>query len=133
MGIYSDINEVSLLGNVVKSYGVTDTGKGVAMARFDMATNKSYKKDDEWQTEAEFHKIIAFGLVAESLKDKLDTGDKVLVFGSIKTNKWTDREGLERKDKSIIASRVHLFDRKKKAEQKNGQETIDIDTDDLPF
>ncbi|MCK7539908.1 MAG: single-stranded DNA-binding protein [Marinilabiliales bacterium] len=52
------INKVILVGNVGKDPEVKHLDKGVAVARFSLATSETYKKDNQKVTNTEWHNIV---------------------------------------------------------------------------
>lgn len=86
-------NTVILIGNVGKEkhieYREFDrTGK--ALLKFTMATTDRMKKGDGTVTrELDWHIIECWNNVATSIHKYLSEGDKIIVHGSVKYNKFT--------------------------------------------
>jgi single-strand DNA-binding protein len=135
----SSINSVLLLGNV-GSMEVKEFGEGKFLVQVSVATTSGYKKKDgEYENITEWHRcIFAIPSLAERAKN-IKVGDTIEVRGSIKTNKWTDKEsGDERSSKEISAT--YYTTHKKAANQSSGAkepESQDAKSeaapDDLPF
>lgn len=105
------LNEVNLLGNVTNQPELHQTQKGTIMTKFGVATNEGRKKDDgEWETITEFHNCVAFGKTAEIISMKAEKGKKIYVKGKIKSSKYTDKNGVEKKDFSIFVEDVILLE-----------------------
>jgi len=80
------MNEVRLTGRLVKDPEIRQTKKGSAMATYTLAV-------DRWNSstkskEADFIRITAFGKNAEFVEKWLHKGDPIMVYGSIKTQKY---------------------------------------------
>jgi single stranded DNA-binding protein len=63
-----------------------------AVVNFSVATSRRWKgTDDQMQEETEWHRIVAFGHLAEICWQCLTKGSKVYIEGRLQTNKWTDK------------------------------------------
>lgn len=122
-------NSAQLLGNVgeeVKS-GVTERG---TWASFSLATNETWKDaKGEQQKRTEWHKIACFGKTAELAIAYISKGDRVLLEGRIRSNSYTDKEGVSRVKNFIEANKLLFLTQSKKEDAKAASE---ID-DEIPF
>lgn len=136
------INSVLLLGNVgsVEVKEFEKEGNKTFLVQASIATSDGYKtKSGEWKDVTEWHRcIFAIPSLAERAKG-ISKGDQIEVRGSIKTNKWTDKDGNEHQTKEIA---VTSFSTHKRASStghdNNGQEQQSLaevaeGQDDLPF
>lgn len=104
------LNEVNLIGNLTSTPELKQTQKGTAMVNFSVATNESKKLENgEYENIPEFHNCLAFGKTAEIISMKAEKGKKIYVKGKIKTSKYTDKNGVEKKDFSIFVENVILL------------------------
>lgn len=143
MGIFSDINEVQLLGNTTNEPDIKYTPSGTAVAVINVATNRDYKKDEKWEKETTFHRVVLWGKLAESAKERLNKGTRVLIKGRNQVRTWEDKNGEKKYSHEIVANEMILIDRYNKksgtphpAEQEDyseGDEGESIDPNDLPF
>ena len=132
----ASINKVILLGNVgnveVKEFG--DDGKFIV--QISLATSYGYKKKDgEFENVTEWHKcIFAIPSLAERAKG-IKIGDVINVEGSIRTNKWTDKEsGEERSNKEISVTFYSTHKRAAKSEDGGESDSSPSSSgSDLPF
>ncbi|MGH9353779.1 MAG: single-stranded DNA-binding protein, partial [Terriglobia bacterium] len=98
------VNRVILVGNLGKDAAVKFTASGVAVCRFSLATNEKFKnKAGEVQQRTEWHTIVAWGKLAEVCGQYLSKGKLVYIEGSIRSGKWEDQSGNERKSLDIVA------------------------------
>ena len=73
------VNKVILLGNVGKDPEIKAAGTGTVVATFSIATSERFKdKDGTWQDRTEWHNLVAFGKVAEIIRDYVKKGSKTL-------------------------------------------------------
>lgn len=112
-----NLNHISLAGHLGQDPETKFTQGNAQITTFTLATNRNYKKGDEWKTEVEWHKIICFGKTAE-MAEKLSKGDGVFVEGRLTYNDWTDKQDRTHHDAQIKATVVGKFER----EQKGGRE-----------
>ena len=62
------LNRVMLVGNLGRDASVKFSQSGSAICSLSIATTKSWKDDaGEWQDRTEWHNLVAFGKLAESL------------------------------------------------------------------
>ncbi|MHB8485180.1 MAG: single-stranded DNA-binding protein [Candidatus Acidiferrales bacterium] len=99
------VNKVILIGNVGKDPEVKTTQTGSTFCLFSVATNETFKsRGGEAQKRTEWHSVIARGKIADICSEYVAAGKPVYIEGSIRTRKWTDREGAERTDASASLS-----------------------------
>jgi single-strand DNA-binding protein len=105
------VNKVILLGNVGKDPEVNFLPSGSAVAKFGLATSDRFKdKGGEWQDRTEWHNLVAFGKVAEIIRDYVKKGAKLYVEGSLRTSSWDDKTSGQKKYKTeIIVNDISLL------------------------
>lgn len=97
------LNKVQLIGNVGKDPEIRFSGDGKPIANFSIATSDSYTgKDGNKVEKTEWHKIVAFGKLAEIISKYVKKGSKVYIEGQLQTRKWTDNNGQDRYSTEII-------------------------------
>jgi len=104
------INKVILIGNLGKDPEVRYSQSGSAVANFNIATTESRKKADGSREElTEWHRIVAFGRLAEICGEYLAKGSKVYIEGRIQTRKWDDKDGNTRYTTEIVANEMKML------------------------
>jgi single-strand DNA-binding protein len=99
-----------LIGRLGKDPELSYLPSGQSVAKFTMATNRSYKdKSGEWKEETDWHNIVAWGKTGETCAQYLKKGGQAYVEGRIQTRNWEDREGKKRTTTEIIAENVVLL------------------------
>jgi len=87
------VNKVFLLGNVGKDPEIRSTGGGTMVANFGLATTDRTKdQQGNWQDRTEWHNVVAYGRVAEIIRDYVKKGHKLFIEGRITTRNWDDKE-----------------------------------------
>ena len=94
----ASVNKAIIVGNLGKDPEVRYTASGEAMCNITVATSENWKDKatGEKKELTEWHRISFFGKLAEIAGQYLKKGSQVYVEGSIRTRKWTDKEGQER-------------------------------------
>lgn len=106
----SSVNKVILIGNLGKDPEIKYMASGNPVCRFSLATNETWKdKVGNAQERTEWHSIVAFGKLAEICGQYLTKGRLCYVEGSIRSGKYEDREGKERKSYDIIARQMRML------------------------
>lgn len=105
------VNKVILVGTLGKDPETRYTSAGAAICNFSMATNESWKDKNtgEKQERTEWHRVKAFGQLAEICGKYLKKGRQVYIEGSIRTDKYTDKQGVERYATDIIAATMQML------------------------
>jgi single-strand DNA-binding protein len=123
------LNKVMLIGNVGNAPETKTTSNGKYFSTFSLATSISWKdkETNEKKEATEWHKISAFGKLAEIIDRYVQKGDKIYIDGSLKTSKWEDSDGVLKYRTEIIANNMIMLG----VPTKNI--TQSIANDDLPF
>src|SRR3990172_4875236 len=134
------VNKVILIGNLGRDPEIRYTTSGQAVANFTIATtevrpNKSGEKDEF----TEWHRIVAWGKLAEICGQYLSKGRQVYIEGRIETRDWNDRDGQKRSTTEVIAENMVMLGGRGEeappppaAEAPPAPET-EIQDDDIPF
>lgn len=101
----TDVNVTVIQGRLTRDPELKYTAKGTAVLSFSIASNKSIKKNDQWEDETSFFDIVQFGKVAEYTKQKISRGVGVLVSGELKQERW-EKDGQQRSRVIVVASQV---------------------------
>ncbi|MDD8021411.1 MAG: single-stranded DNA-binding protein [Acidobacteriota bacterium] len=133
----NSLNRVILVGNLVKKPELRFLPKSNrAKASFQVATNESVYHPDSQQTskKAEFHRIVAWGKLAEFCNKYLDQGRQVLIEGKLRNWTWEGRDGNKRYVTEVEAQNVVLLGRRPAATEgmPAGAGSEDFPAEDFP-
>lgn len=105
------VNKVILVGNLGADPEVKYSAGGTAIGTLSVATSESWKdkQTGEMQERTEWHRVKLFGRLAEISGEYLKKGRQVYIEGSIRTDKYTDKEGVQRYSTDIIASEMQML------------------------
>lgn len=144
MATLNDVKLIGYLGRDPESYGQT----GKMTVHLAIATSRRWKDktSGEIREETEWHRIVLFKQLAEFTQKYLKKGNLVYVSGFLKTEKYRDKDGIERYATHIVARSIQSLERMERGEQSAKahqtctealhapvvNEPLDID-DDIPF
>lgn len=94
----ASVNKWIGIGNLGKDVEMRYTASGDAIANFSIACTESWKdkQSGEKKEMTEWVRCSVFGKLAEICGQYLKKGSQVYIEGSLRTRKWTDKEGIER-------------------------------------
>jgi len=148
-------NKIILVGNLTREVDLRYSPTGTAIAKFGIATNRTYKDNvtGENKQETMFIDVTVFGRSAEIANQYLRKGSRILVEGRLVLDQWVDSTGQKRSKHSVVAEKIQFMETKAEAErnrnyenyetpqsqpqsqpkQNNDIPSIDIDEDEIPF
>lgn len=97
------LNRVQLIGNLGQDPEVRYTNSGKAVCNFSLATTHTWKDaDGNSQDKTEWHKVVAWGKLAEICSQHLTKGRMVFVEGRLQTRKWQGQDGADRYTTEVV-------------------------------
>ena len=83
------VNKVILVGNVGRDPEIKHLDKGVAVAKFSLATTENYtSKTGEKVSTTEWHNIVAWRGLAEIVEKYVKKGSQLYIEGRIRTSSY---------------------------------------------
>jgi single-strand DNA-binding protein len=106
------VNKVIIIGNLGADPETRAMPSGTTVANLRVATSENWrdKQTGEQQERTEWHRVALFGRLAEVAGEYLRKGSKVYIEGSLRTRKWTDKQGNERYSTEIVANDMQMLD-----------------------
>tara|TARA_R100001143_G_scaffold63545_1_gene71638 strand:+ start:52520 stop:52951 length:432 start_codon:yes stop_codon:yes gene_type:complete len=142
----SSLNKAMIIGRLGQDPEVRYTQSNTAVATLNVATTERYKdRNGEQQENTEWHRVVAWGRLAEICQEYLKKGSLVYFEGPIQTNEWEDKEGQKRYTTEIKALNMQMLDsrgggsdasssnNKPAASATKIDDSFDEMDDDLPF
>ncbi len=104
------VNKVILVGNLGNDPETKYTQGGMAVTKVSLATT-SVRKDKEGNTQerTEWHRVTFFGKLGEIAGEYLRKGSQVYVEGSLRYDKYTGQDGVEKYFTDIIADEMQML------------------------
>jgi len=104
------VNKAILIGNLGSDVEFRSTSGGQNVANFSIATNRVYNdRNGQRQEQTEWHKIVAWGRLAEICEQYLKKGDAVYIEGRLQTRSWEDQSGQQRWTTEIVAQEMTML------------------------
>ena len=114
------INQVVLVGRVVKELDLKYTQSGKAVARFNLAVNRDFK-DANGDSQADFPSCQVWGKTAEVMADNLRKGSLIDVTGRIQTGSY-EKDGQRIYTTDVVVEKFHFLEAKNdNANRSSGQ------------
>jgi single-strand DNA-binding protein len=123
----ADIATITLVGRLTRNPETTET-KTSSVAKFSLAVN-GFKKED-----VSFFDCEAWGKVGEIVQKYCEKGKQLAVAGTIRIDRWEDKEGNKRSKAVVNVRDVTLLGSKDDAKSTEPkQEKVEALSDELPF
>ena len=104
------VNKVILVGNLGNDPEVKYTQGGMAVTTLSLATTSVRKDRDGNQIEkTEWHRVKLFGKLGEIAGEYLKKGRQVYIEGSIRYDKFTGQDGVEKYFTDIVADEMQML------------------------
>jgi single-strand DNA-binding protein len=114
--MYALKNKVQLIGHLGNAPEVKTLESGKKMATFNVATNESYRNaKGEKVTETQWHKVVAWGKVAEIAVKYLEKGKEVALEGKLVNRSYNDKGGQKKYVTEIQVNELLLLGKPVKA------------------
>ena len=107
----ASLNKVQIIGNLGRDPETRYMPSGDAMTSITVATTENWKDKatGEKKEQTEWHRITFFGKLAEIAGQYLKKGSQVYVEGSLRTRKYTDKDGVEKYATDIKADTMQML------------------------
>lgn len=102
-----------LIGRLGQDPEVRYTQSNTAVATLNIATSERYKDaNGEYQEKTEWHRVVAWGRLAEICQQYLNKGSLVYIEGPLQTRQWEDNQGQKRYTTEVKALQMTMLDSK---------------------
>jgi len=114
------------MGRLVRNPEIRYSNDGKAVARFDFAVNRRFKREGE--ADADFFSCVAFGKLAETLERcNVGKGTKLLIEGEVRNNNYTNKDGQKVYGTQILVDSFEFCESKGAGQQ---EQNAPIDNND---
>ncbi|CCG56166.1 single-strand binding protein [Brachyspira pilosicoli WesB] len=128
----SDHNNVTLIGRLTVDPQRKYTQSGKEIAEFSIANN--YYISTKNTTAVNYFDVVAFDKLAETVNKYLIKGKQVLISGTLRQERWQDKNTNSTKSKiRIIMQSMQMLADKKESNNNIIQNTSQGDDEDVPF
>ena len=104
------LNKVMLIGNVGSEPEIRTTAGGKRVAKFSVATNRSFTdRSGQQQEKTEWHRCTAWDRIAEIIEQYVHKGDRIYIEGSIEYSQTEDEGGKPRYWTDIVVREMLML------------------------
>jgi len=98
------LNKIMIIGHLGRDPEMRFTPNGKSVTFFSIKNNHDWKNvDGEIQTRSEWFSVIAWGELAETVKQTLKMNDLAYVEGRLQSRSWIDQSGNQQISNEIVA------------------------------
>ena len=110
----NSLNKVIIVGHLGANPEGRYTPSGRPVSNFSIATNEVWKKQSGSQEEhTEWHSVVVWDKLADFVQEYLYKGQLVSVEGVLRSRKWENKLGEQRKTVEVICSNIVPLEWKK--------------------
>lgn len=105
------LNKVMLIGHLGNDPELRTTASGQSVSNFTVATSENFKDaSGNWQDRTEWHRVVAWGKLAEICNQYLKKGRQVYIEGRLQTRSWDDtKSGEKRYATEIVCTDMQML------------------------
>lgn len=108
-----ELNNVIIVGNLIKDPVFRHTTTGTPVTNFYIASNRKFKDNmGNWKEDVCFVGVVAWYKLAESCNENLKKGSAVLVEGELQSRNWKTDDGYNRNVVEIKARRIQFLNKR---------------------
>jgi len=108
------VNKVIILGRIGQDPELKYTPGGVAVVNLSVATSEHWTdKSGKKQEKTEWHRVQAWGKLAEIVNQYMGKGSEVYLEGKLSTRSW-EKDGVKRFTTEIVADTIRMTGGNKK-------------------
>jgi single-strand DNA-binding protein len=100
-------NYVTLIGSIGSHTKITELDNGQRVARFQLATKKSLRKNNgHYTASVEWHRLFAWGNMAQFIEKYGEKGKKVAIHGRMVQRTYLTQNGKHRSMKEVEVRQI---------------------------
>lgn len=103
------LNKVMLIGNVGREPEIRYVDSNMAVAQLSLATSErgyTLKNGTQVPERTEWHRLVAWREIAQFVEKYVHKGDKLYVEGQLRTNTYTDKNGIQRSVTEVLVGNI---------------------------
>jgi single-strand DNA-binding protein len=132
------VNKVILVGRLGADPQLKYTPSGRANVNFNLATNAVWKdQEGNQQEKTDWHRVSAWGKLAEVMGEWLKKGSYVYIEGRLQTRSYEDNNGVKKYITEVVATDLEMLGKKGESEPTEAPPTEEVPPqegdENLPF
>jgi len=117
------LNNVCLIGNLVRKPVLNQTKKGVNVCNFHLITDRTWKdKEGNLKSESERHNCLAWSRLAEICSELLEKGTLVFIDGRLKNRTFINKDNQEATETIVVVNDMIVLDQKNRLQKEDNDE-----------
>ena len=112
-----NLNDVKIVGNLVREPEIRHTPNGVSVANLSLGVNESYLLDGEKRQVTTFVDVQAWGATAQNLARLATKGQEIFVEGTLRQDTWEDKETGKNRSRLFVKAERWQFTQYRAAEE----------------
>lgn len=124
------MNNIALIGRLVRDPELRYTGSGTAVASFTIAVDRAFT-NAQGERETDFVPIVCWRKLAEIVSEHLGKGRLVGVTGRLQIRSYEAQDGTNRKVAEVVAEHVQFLESNRQRQDREQPETAE--DEDVPF
>ncbi len=117
------VNKVIIVGRLGQDPEIKYLENGNAVTNFSVATSEKWTKDGQVNEKTEWHRVVAFGKLAEICAKYLHKGKEVFLEGKLQTRSW-EQDGVKRYSTEIVVNNMQMLGSKDDNDQQTNRQPI---------
>ena len=110
MATNNTVNRIELIGYMGAMPEMRYTANGAPVTNFSLATNRIWRdQNGETGKATDWHRVTAWGRLAEVVNQYMATGKRVRVIGRLEYQNWNDKTTGEPRSRAVIVASQVLF------------------------
>lgn len=126
------MNRFECIGRLTKDPELSTTNAGVSVARFSIAVDRKFKKEDGTH-DTDFFNCVAWRGIGEIINKYCKKGSKIFISGELQNRSYDAQDGAKRYVTEVVVSDCEFLETKSNNEEQKTELTPIDDTDNLPF
>ena len=106
------MNVVVLVGRLTDNPELRKTGNDVSVTRFSIAVDRQFARAGE-ERQTDFINIVAWRQTADFITKYFTKGQRIGIEGSLRMNRYTDKEGNNRTTYEVVVNNAHFVENKR--------------------
>ena len=121
------MNNISLIGRLTREPEMRKTDDGLSICTFTLAIDDTHAREDR----TDFIRVTCFGAQGDNCEKYLRKGFLAGVSGRLRSDQYTDAEGIKRYPVDVVADRVMFLQWPEKVTAKETPEETPIETPEV--
>lgn len=113
-----DISQTFVIGRLVKDPEIKYLPSGTPITKFSIANNETYKQGNEYKEYTNYFDVNVWGNQGLNCEKYLKKGNQVAITGSLRQNRWKDKNGQMRSKIEITALQVQFLQKSNQSQNK---------------